>query len=578
MKARWINNVRATFVFLFVGVAPALAAPELGRRWVYLPLNFQVAANVDVAEKIMRRAAAAGYNGIVLADFKLNVLDRVPDFYFRNFARVQSIAKGLHLELIPSVAPMGYSDGIHAHDPNLAEGLPARDVPLKVTGRMASVASDLGNALPGGGFEQAKKGQDFAGWDFQDFPGQATFFDTKVYHGGWASLRIEDGEGLRGQHGNRRVSKQVRVHPWRQYHGSVWIKSEKFTGANEVRLFALGSDGRTLSFSHLGVKPDQEWHQHHVIFNSLANETVRLYLGCWGARGGKLWLDDAALEETAFVNLLRRPGCPLTITGADGSVYEEGKDFAELRDPKMGTVPFAGEFEVYHPPPALTLLPGSRIKDGATLRAAFYHAVTIYENQVPCCLAAPGVFAAVEDQIRRVQRLCAPKTWFLQHDEIRVANWCAACNRPGRSAGQLLAENVRHCVELIRAVNPGARIIVWSDMFDPFHNATNDFYLVNGDLAGSWEGLPRDVMLCNWNSAKPAESLAFFAARGHRQVLAGYYDQDVRRIRDWLGAATKATGDPARTPGCVDGVMYTTWRNQYRDLEAFAEYAWGKRR
>ena len=58
----------------------------------------------------------------------------------------------------------------------------------------------------------------------------------------------------------------------------------------------------------------------------------------------------------------------------------------ELRDPKLGTSPWAGEFDVYHEPPTLTLLPGSQIKDGQKLRVSYYHAVTIYDNQVPCSL------------------------------------------------------------------------------------------------------------------------------------------------------------------------------------------------
>ncbi len=44
-------------------------------------------------------------------------------------------------------------------------------------------------------------------------------------------------------------------------------------------------------------------------------------------------------------------------------------------------------------------------------------------------------------------------------------------------------------------------------MFDPHHNAVKDFYLVNGDLTGSWEGLPQDTIILNWNSGKPALSL-----------------------------------------------------------------------
>src|SRR5947208_12534365 len=49
-------------------------------------------------------------------------------------------------------------------------------------------------------------------------------------------------------------------------------------------------------------------------------------------------------------------------------------------------------------------------------------------------------------------------------------------------AGALLAENVKTCIQILREVNPGGRIYVWSDMFDPHHNAHKDYYLVHGDL------------------------------------------------------------------------------------------------
>ena len=66
------------------GIAFA-APPEL--RWVYLQQNLQVKENLPKIEAILRRAKAAGYNnGVVLADYKLNILDRVPEHYFTNAA------------------------------------------------------------------------------------------------------------------------------------------------------------------------------------------------------------------------------------------------------------------------------------------------------------------------------------------------------------------------------------------------------------------------------------------------------------------------------------------------------------
>ena len=70
------------------------------------------------------------------------------------------------------------------------------------------------------------------------------------------------------------------------------------------------------------------------------------------------------------------------------------------------------------------------IKDGQKLRVSYYHAVTIYDNQVPCSLTESKVFEIVEDQVRRVQKLFEPQTYFLSHDEIRVANWSERRARP----------------------------------------------------------------------------------------------------------------------------------------------------
>ena len=151
-----------------------------------------------------------------------------------------------------------------------------------------------------------------------------------------------------------------------------------------------------------------------------------------------------------------------------------------------------------------------------------------------CCLSEPKLDEILRDQARRVNELFQPRTFFMSHDEIRVANWCKACQDRKLTPGQLLADNVRRCTEILKSVNPQARIVVWSDMFDPHHNAVDSYYLVNGSLKGSWEGLSRDVIIANWNGGKARESLAFFDGRGHRQIIAGYYDvDDLSNFQTW---------------------------------------------
>jgi hypothetical protein len=109
----------------------------------------------------------------------------------------------------------------------------------------------------------------------------------------------------------------------------------------------------------------------------------------------------------------------------------------------------------------------------------------------------------------------------MSHDEIRVLNWCEACQRRNMDAGALLADNVRTCIQILRDTNPSGKIYVWSDMFDPNHNAHKDYYLVRGNLARSWEGLDKDIIILPWYFEKRSESLKFFADRDHHQWIAG---------------------------------------------------------
>lgn len=546
---------------------PTAASAPLRYRWVYLSQNLQVDANVTVVQALLRRAKAAGYNGAVLADYKLSVLDRVPENYFRNAAAIKETARTLGIDLYPAVMPVGYSNGLLAHDPNLAEGLPVRDALFVAGEGRADLAPDPTVRLANGDFEQAE-GNKLAGWNLQDAPGAGTFADRAVRHGGAQSLRVENIGAANAPSGNGRVQQKIAVSPFRQYHLSVWVRTEEFETPGEVRTAILASAGRSLAYNNWRVERTQDWTRYHTVFNSLDNRELLVYLGVWGGRGGKLWWDDAEIEEIGLLNVLRRPGCPLTVRGEDGTAFAENRDFEPVRDERMGVVPWPGEYEVYHAPSAIRLTPNSRIRNGQRLRVSFYHAVTIYDGQVTCCLSEPKVYDLLADQARRVNALLVPPGFLMSHDEIRVANWCRACEARHQTPGALLADNTRRCAALLRKVNPKAAIFVWSDMYDPNHNAVDDYYLVNGTWAGSWEGLPKDAIVLNWHFGKRRESLPWFARRGHSQILAGYYDGAPGQIRTWLD-------DAKNVPGIV-GVMYTTWASRYDDLEAFAQAAWGR--
>ena len=129
---------------------------------------------------------------------------------------------------------------------------------------------------------------------------------------------------------------------------------------------------------------------------------------------------------------------------------------------------------------------------------------------------------------------------------------------------QLLGECVAKQAQAVRRHSPGAEVYVWSDMFDPNHNAHGDYYLVEGDFTGSWKHIPKDLIIGVWGGAPREKSLRFFADEGFRVLVACYYDAaDLRDVRGWL--------EVARGVPNVRGFMYTPWQRKYALLPDFGD-------
>src|SRR5690349_24137777 len=103
-----------------------------GELWLYCSQNLWVDKNFDNLEQLFARAGKAGYTHVLLSDSKFAKLGDMDARYFKNGERVKRIAAANHLEIVPAVFPIGYSNDILWHDPNLVEALPVRDVEMVV--------------------------------------------------------------------------------------------------------------------------------------------------------------------------------------------------------------------------------------------------------------------------------------------------------------------------------------------------------------------------------------------------------------------------------------------------------------
>jgi hypothetical protein len=516
-------SLRAVSWLLLLGLAAAGCARHRGPArplalWLYYGVNLAAAEEVTRLEAVWRRAAASGYRHIMLADPKLARLGDMDEPYFAHLRRVRDLAAELGLEVVPCVFQVGRSSSMLARHPDLAEGLPVRDARFVVRDGVARIDPDPPVA----------------------FGGRPDWIDPGVR---W---RPEIAT-MRDPRFMARFMYRARVRPFGCYRVSVRVKSAGFTGRPLVRVVA--GDRPLHLMRSLGVAPTQDWTLHHLVFNSLDHDRVDVHFGVWGSARGTLEWRDWAIEELGPINVLRRPGTPFVVKG-----HVEGRDFEPVRDSLLGADPWPGQYREWHEPPVIR----TRLPEGTVLSASWHHAAIVYEKQVTCCLSDSAVYELLADEARRVRAAFGDGGRMMMHDEIRVVNQDALCHDRGRTPGQLLADHARRCVALL----PGSTVHVWSDMFDPYHNAVRDRDLVNGDLSGAWEGLDPKVVIVNWNAARRDESLRFFAARGHRQLIAAYYDGEPEDVRRWLDSARGVEG--------VEGVMYTTWRGHFDDLEAFA--------
>lgn len=521
--------------WLLAGIfAVSAQAAEKKERWIYIPANFQVDAEVVRVTHLLERAASLGFRHALVQDAKFGHLTSVSSAYHPNVEKVKAAAAVCDIELIPALFPVGYSNDLLFNDPNLAEGLPVRDAIFLVQNGRAEISADPSVSLPP---TSAR-----SGWSFVD---DAFTQENGAFRSG---STIE----------NARLHQKLTLTPFRQYRLSATIRTESLRGG-KPEIKALTPDGRALQWSNIAVKPTQDWTQFDVTFNSLSANEVGIYFGIWGGHEGRIWWRDVKIEECGPVNLLRRPGAPLVVRRDDDTLLTEGKDFEAFFDPNTGSKPWAGNYSAWHEAPVLRT---KNLPDGTRLRVSYFHAHVIYDGQVCGCVEEPAFQELLRKQATDVVALWGSKTNFMSHDEWRVVGWDDSCRQSGKSPGQIAADNLQFCTGLLRHNAPGGRILVWSDMFDPFHNAKKEYYLVNGSLEGSWLGLSKGVEIMNWNFEHRDESLAFFEKLGHRQIVAGFYDGDLENVSAWLKSAETVSG--------VRGFMYTTWQQDFSQLEKVA--------
>lgn len=532
VKVRLVRLVSLTAaILLFVGMnrhivraAPLDKAGTAPQLWLYDSTNLLVNANITRIRRIWTQAARVGYSHVLLSDSKLahlNVLGGNAATYMRNVARVRTLAKQLHLTLVPAVFPIGYSNDILYANPTLAEGVPVRNVPF-------IVENNTGRPAPEAGVSLGNK---------------PSWKDPTVgLQNGIATLN--------NPAGNARMVFARTLHRFRAYHVQFMLRTVGFSGHPQVVVLPQGH-ARNLQYESVKTKSTQSWTRYDLVFDTLNHRRVNIYFGVWGSAHGRLEWKNWRLTVAGLVNPLSRPGAPTTITG-----YRSGVDYRPIVDRNLGNHPWPGEYAAWHRPVNIHFL--RPVPNGTIVNVSWYYPPIFYDGQVAACIGSDQFRTLLAQNARSVRAAFHSGHYMMDIDEDRVGDWDESCISHHETPGQLLAATTGYCRHLLH----GDVIYTWSDMFDPHHNAHGSYYLVNGSWAGSWNGLGRRTIVMNWNGDHKARSLKFFEARGNRQIIAAYYDAPLSQTAAWIRAAKPVPG--------VIGYMYTTWTGDYRQIAPFA--------
>jgi hypothetical protein len=480
------------------------------KRWVYVSNSLDTDRDLAEVSRIVETAAAHGMNGMVLAG-SLDRIDLQPPEYFRRLKQLKELCDRRGVEIIPTGFNVGYGGALLAHDKNLAEGLPVKGALFVASGGKA-------------GFQAES-----------------------------APLRFETPGPV------PRFEKTVTVTPYRCYRVKAKLRGQDVAPNATLEIRADTLDGRrNYCWFERPFQSSAAWTEYTTAFNSAAAHSLIIRIWIEDGLAGKLTVADLRIEEVGLLNVVRRAGTPLEVRGEkSGITYEEGRDFSRITDPVM-------DFRFDRENPSITLTSGTRIADGERLRVDYYHGTTIYRDQVAACMSEPKVFEIWSRQFPLIQQYLAPKTYLLALDEVRMGGTCETCRRRKMTMAAMLGDYATRLHDMVRASSPHAEVFVWSDMFDPNHNAQGNYYLVDGDFSGSWQYLPKDMQMACWYYEKRDRSLAHFSELGFHTLGAAYYDaDDLTNPRGWLESLDQ-------TPGAV-GIMYTTWENKYKLLPAFGD-------
>ena len=236
----------------------------------------------------------------------------------------------------------------------------------------------------------------------------------------------------------------------------------------------------------------------------------------------KLVLKGNAPTPLTHGNVIQTENSRVELCAADGTSYEEGRDFRVIADPLK--FPFYNaQRRPRTKPPAVARTDNSRIPDGGEVLASYDYVARhpVYSRMFSRCLTEPRGFDLVEEYIKTVLSNIPESPYIhLVHDEpmsylhqLDNGKWvwkvtCRRCLATGKSFGKLFAENVNRLFRAVKEVSPKTDVVIWSDTLNDPENSPEAMKFLRI--------LSREVILNPWYYGRNERELG--AVEGWRDI------------------------------------------------------------
>jgi hypothetical protein len=498
-------------------------APRWPNRWQVAGADISEDEEMQQLKTLIANASFYKMNGIVFDESSLGKIPLMSEDYRKKLGEIADFAKLRGVDMIPASTPWNNTSAALARNVNFAAGLPVYGQRFVIDDSVARVVPIINVTPENGSFE--KYHEIPGGYEIEGFDAVSAVIDSEHSASGEVSLRFDNTSGGTmgfeystevAQHKQYRLSFKYRTKTNNPngMHCMVYISSTDYASELDYR--------KLIHFQTVGLEHTNEWRQANILFNPLEKEQafVKIFVT---PENDTAWIDDFNIEETAFVNILRREGAEFHVSHQILDIlYTEGDDYARLEDPMLGMAGGTpGNYDNYHTPPEFRVLPESSIREGDTLIMSYFHAFPYPEDRVSMTMGTDTVYDIMRDITEDISSVFGPDAHYMNHHIPSAMNYDAGERALDMTPYEIFEYNVDKSMGIISDINPDAA--VWDNSYMYVDRPQmRDYYLmyVDGEM-GKPDDLEEKPGLLNYNAINHDYFYVFddLGERGYEQLL-----------------------------------------------------------